>query len=129
MKWSSSLQAKIGLILVLAGVSVLAASSGNQGARRVETRIDGPSRATSVNPASVTLAMQQGGSRPAAPAQPQAASARPAARPTAAQKAAVAARKPIRRIHDEYPQYSAVAVDMERNEVVMADENLFQMLV
>jgi DNA-binding beta-propeller fold protein YncE len=49
--------------------------------------------------------------------------------PTAAEKAAVAARKYIRRIHDDYPQYSAVAVDMERGEVVMADENLFQMLV
>ena len=39
------------------------------------------------------------------------------------------ARKPIRRIHDDYPQFSAVAVDLEHNEVIMADENLFQMLV
>ncbi len=54
---------------------------------------------------------------------------RSAASPTADQKAAVAARKPLRRIHDEYSQYSAVAVDAERNEVVAADENLFQMLV
>src|SRR5262249_60997214 len=52
-----------------------------------------------------------------------------AAGPTEARQAAVAARKPLRRIHDRYPQFSAVAVDPDRNEVVMADENLFQMLV
>jgi DNA-binding beta-propeller fold protein YncE len=69
---------------------------------------------------------------PAAPAQAPAPSRTASARvshPTPAQQAAVAARKPIYRIHDDYPQYSAVAVDVERNEVVMADENLFQMLV
>ena len=49
--------------------------------------------------------------------------------PTQAQKAAVEARKPIRVIHDQYSQVSAVAVDPDRNEVVMTDENLFQMLV
>src|SRR5437868_1494291 len=49
--------------------------------------------------------------------------------PTAAQKAAVAARKYLRRIHDEYPQFSSVAVDPERNEVVVTDENLFQTMV
>ncbi|HWP84273.1 MAG TPA: hypothetical protein VNN17_03740 [Terriglobia bacterium] len=41
----------------------------------------------------------------------------------------MAARKWIRRIRDEYPQFSAVAVDTKHDEVVMADENLFQMLV
>ncbi len=150
MKLSSSLQAKIGLVLVLAGVSVLVASSGNVGSRRVETRIDAQSRMTvsqigetcpfpeatagettsiPVNPITVALAMQQAAVRPVALAQSQAASAPSAKGPTEAQKAAVAARKPIRRIHDQYPQFSAVAVDTEHDEVIVADENLFQMLV
>ncbi len=89
-----------------------------------------------VNPVTVALAMQQAKERPAAFAMQQAPAARPAAPaagpvsvPTAAKKAQVAARKAMFRIHDKYPQFSAVAVDESRNEVVMADENLFQMLV
>jgi len=38
-------------------------------------------------------------------------------------------REPIRMIRDTYPTYSAVAVDVERNEMVLQDENLFQILV
>ena len=38
-------------------------------------------------------------------------------------------REPIRTIQDTYPTYSAVAVDVERNEMVLQDENLFQILV
>ena len=38
-------------------------------------------------------------------------------------------REPIRTIQDTYPTYSAVAVDIERNEMVLQDENLFQILV
>src|SRR4029453_4464259 len=37
------------------------------------------------------------------------------------------ARKPVRRIYDRYPQYSAVAVDPSTNEVFLQDENLFQL--
>lgn len=36
---------------------------------------------------------------------------------------------PARTIRDAYPAFASVAVDMERNEVVMTDENLFQVLV
>ena len=36
---------------------------------------------------------------------------------------------PIRVIHDDYPTFSAVAVDPIRGEVVLQDENLFQILV
>jgi DNA-binding beta-propeller fold protein YncE len=36
---------------------------------------------------------------------------------------------PVRNIRDEYPAFASVAVDMVRNEVVMTDENLFQVLV
>jgi DNA-binding beta-propeller fold protein YncE len=38
-------------------------------------------------------------------------------------------RKPIRTIHDNYPAFSSVAVDVKNNEVVVTDENLFQLLV
>jgi DNA-binding beta-propeller fold protein YncE len=118
MKSSSSFQTKIALIFVLAvGFSVLVVLSGNPWGRGV-SRIDGQSR----------MAMQQAEIRPVALAQAQGVPAS-VSRPTAAQKAAVADRKPLREIRDEYSQYSAVAVDVERNEVVMADENLFQMLV
>lgn len=37
--------------------------------------------------------------------------------------------EPVRKIRDAYPAFASVAVDMERNEVVMTDENLFQVLV
>jgi DNA-binding beta-propeller fold protein YncE len=47
----------------------------------------------------------------------------------AAGAAAPAFKDPLRKVRDAYPSFAAVAVDMERNEVVMTDENLFQILV
>ena len=142
MKVSSSLPWRIGLVLVLAGVFALPASFSSLGVRRLEARIDGASRLVSVtaldgsmcalpppapratagnavipvpvNPITMALALAQQGA--AAPM------------PTDAQKAAVAARKPLRAIHDQYPMFSAVAVDAERNEVFLQDENLFQLM-
>jgi DNA-binding beta-propeller fold protein YncE len=38
-------------------------------------------------------------------------------------------RKPLRTIHDPYSAYSSVAVDPTHNEVVLTDENLFNVLV
>ena len=38
-------------------------------------------------------------------------------------------RKPVRTIHDPYAAYSSVAVDPIHNEVVLTDENLFNILV
>jgi DNA-binding beta-propeller fold protein YncE len=38
-------------------------------------------------------------------------------------------RKPVRTIHDPYSAYSSVAVDPTNNEVVLTDENLFNILV
>ena len=46
-----------------------------------------------------------------------------------ARKAEVANRKPLRIIRDRYALFSAVAVDAERNEVVLQDENMFRTLV
>jgi DNA-binding beta-propeller fold protein YncE len=47
----------------------------------------------------------------------------------AASAAAPAFTTPQRKIRDAYPSFAAVAVDMVRDEVVMTDENLFQILV
>ena len=38
-------------------------------------------------------------------------------------------RPPLRVIRDPFPTYSAVAVDMKNNEIVLQDENLFQLMV
>ena len=43
--------------------------------------------------------------------------------------ATVIDRAPVRVIRDEYPTYSAVAVDPIRNEIVLQDENLFSIMV
>jgi 6-phosphogluconolactonase (cycloisomerase 2 family) len=37
-------------------------------------------------------------------------------------------RPPVRVIKDPYPTYSAVALDLEHNEIVLQDENLFQIM-
>jgi DNA-binding beta-propeller fold protein YncE len=36
---------------------------------------------------------------------------------------------PARKVQDKYPAFAAIAVDPERNEVIVTDENLFQVLV
>ena len=46
-----------------------------------------------------------------------------------ASSAETAKRPPLRVIRDPYPSFSSVAVDLQRNEVVMTDENLFQVMV
>ena len=38
-------------------------------------------------------------------------------------------RAPLREIHDPYPSFSSIAVDAAHDEVVLTDENLFQILV
>src|SRR6266571_1900257 len=52
-----------------------------------------------------------------------------AAAAAASGPAEVATRKPLRMIRDPYAAYSAVAVDTAHNEVVLTDENLFNVLV
>jgi len=58
----------------------------------------------------------------------QAAGRSPAPTPTAAEKAAVNARKPVRMIKDSYAAFSSIAVDIANDEVVMTDEATFQIL-
>ena len=48
--------------------------------------------------------------------------------PTAGEKAAVNARKPVRVIKDSFAAYSSIAVDVANDEVVMTDEATFQIL-
>ena len=111
----------------------------------VEAALEGPiTRAEDIpiNPVTVALRMnvralqplaaaqqqQQQGTRAFTPA-PGAPLPGPPAGINAAKHAAVRARTPLRRIYDRYPQYSAVAVDPARDEVVLQDENLFQIQV
>jgi DNA-binding beta-propeller fold protein YncE len=47
----------------------------------------------------------------------------------ASSAASLSQRKPVRMIRDPYSSYSAVAVDATNNEVVLTDENLFNILV
>ena len=51
------------------------------------------------------------------------------ARKDAPRPAKVLERPPVRTIRDSRPTYSAVAVDVKNNEVVLQDENLFQIMV
>ena len=52
-----------------------------------------------------------------------------AARSDEAQRAEIRGRKPVRMVRDPYAAYSSVAVDIANNEVIVTDENLFQVLV
>lgn len=49
--------------------------------------------------------------------------------PAADARMAVTGRPPLRVIQDPYPSFSSIAVDAARNEVVVTDENRFQILV
>jgi DNA-binding beta-propeller fold protein YncE len=98
-----------------------------------------PAEEIPINPVTVALRMNVKALQPLAAAQQQGTQAvttspgaprpGPPAGINAATHAAVRARKPIRRIYDRYPQYSAVAVDPANDEVVLQDENLYQIQV
>ena len=49
--------------------------------------------------------------------------------PAADARLAVASRPPLRFVRDPYPAFSSIAVDPMRNEVVVTDENRFQIMV
>ena len=52
-----------------------------------------------------------------------------AATPSAQQRGISLERPPVRVIKDPYPTYSAVALDLAHGEIVLQDENLFQIMV
>ena len=49
--------------------------------------------------------------------------------PDASTRMAVTSRTPLRFIQDPYPSFSSIAVDPVRNEIVVTDENRFQIMV
>ncbi len=51
-----------------------------------------------------------------------------AQRPNAARQSVTIERPPVRTIRDPYPSFSAVAVNSEKNMLVVTDQNLFQIL-
>jgi DNA-binding beta-propeller fold protein YncE len=57
------------------------------------------------------------------------AAAAAASRPDEEARIAASKRRPVRVIRDPYPAYSAIAVDPVRDEVVVTDNNFFQILV
>jgi len=128
----------IGILGTLSVISGLLLSTGGAGTERsfLEKKRAGSPRLISVQPlpemdgpmcqwapASASLSL-------AALLQPQepAASAAGAA-PDEATRLAASQRKPERVIRDAYMSYSSVAVDVKNNEVVLTDENLFNIVV
>jgi DNA-binding beta-propeller fold protein YncE len=120
------LLALAGLILWLAQATL---------ARPPQTRLVGQERLVSVEPLP-----ESGGEfcETAAPAGPETLMAALQQRQEGRQEAITARNtatedrsklKPVRWIHDPYAAYSSVAVDPMNNEVVLTDENLFQILV
>src|SRR5437870_4900527 len=142
MKPLSRSHAKMSLILVLAGISSLLAVSPKD-APTSPSRLDG--RLIAVDPLSPEGAMCEVAppvTRAPAPesryattlmaaafAQGTSPAPRAAGPADEAKRAEVAKRKPLRMIRDKYALFSAVAVDAERNEAVMQDENQFRSLV
>lgn len=131
MKPSPSFRPRIGLVVVLAGISVLPGLYNNQGTLRSESRIDGRSRLIAID-----QLPDANGAMCELPAHLSAGAAEPALSPAvaalsqqaasnAARRAEVAKRKPLRTIRDQYALFSAVAVDAVRNEAVITDENGF----
>lgn len=124
MKASSSFRPKIGLVVVLGAIAVIAFLPVS------ESHLDGRSRLLSIEPLpamdGAMCEMPAGASLRATAALRQ---QQPVATAGDTSRAAVARRRPLRTIHDEHAVFSAVAVDAVRNEVVLQDENLFRILV
>jgi DNA-binding beta-propeller fold protein YncE len=128
MKKASTLRRSIGVIAVSAAVALI----GNLNPPLAGSYVDGQSRLVSIEPLPAMdpamcewpaspdpepLAFQQSGGGGGS-------SAASARRPIDFSQ-----RKPLRRIRDPYPSFSAIALDHKNNEVIITDQNLFQILV
>ena len=131
MRTKDSLGRKKRLVLILAGVTALAgwivlSGLGNQ------WRSAGQARLVSIMPLPSVAGMFEGEYCewvPVSASEPLAASLwQEAGAPQASGGSGTATRAPLRVIRDSYPSYSSVAVDLRNNEVIMTDENLFQVL-
>lgn len=140
MKSSSHLRWEIGLVAILATISILAgivisSGRGNLGNPPLESQLSGQGRLVSIEP----LPEMDGPMCQWVPAstshtlygalwQEQMA-ARAATPDDEVKRAEVAQRRPLRTIGDPSASFSAVGVDPIRNEVVLQDENHFRILV
>ena len=133
---SSNSQRKAGLLVILfflAAAAGLVYSSGSQDAT-LGPRILGPERLVSWEPLPQMDGMSDGEMCQWVPASATATllaavQQQRQAAPDAASQAEVQKRQPVRTIRDDYAAYSSVAVDPVNDEVILTDENLFQILV
>jgi len=137
MKTSLGLRRKISLVAISAGISVAASlllTSGRESPLSEVPRYGHP-RLLSVQPLPVLngpmcewVPASAGLSLAAALQQEQLSAAAEAA-PDDARRRAASQRRPERIIRDPYMAYSSVAVDAVHDEVIMTDENLFNIVV
>jgi DNA-binding beta-propeller fold protein YncE len=129
MKPSFRLRATIGSVGVLAAISL----TGDLGKSLAGSYVDGEARLVSIAPlAAMDPAMCEwepaGASAPAAPSflnqQASGAAGAPSRTPQD-----LSQRKPERMIRDPYPSFSAITVDHKNDEVILSDQNLFQILI
>ena len=128
----------IGLLVIIAAVSVLSGSGKKTGAAQVSKPVGqlisvqpmAEGEMCQLIPASAWPASGSllAGFQQAPPAVPQTRAAAPGV-PSSELKAQVANRRPARILKDSFPSYAAVAVDVAHNEVVLAAENKLSIMV
>ncbi|MEE8177886.1 MAG: hypothetical protein V3T65_07825, partial [Acidobacteriota bacterium] len=117
----------LGVLGVLAGV-VLYSGSPNEDRQYLLLGSAGPARLLSITPLPTPIADTDGGMCQWMPASAST-SLMAALQAEQASGGDFPQRQPVRMIRDPYAAFSAVAVDTVHNEVVLTDENLFNILV
>ena len=133
MKTTSSLRLTIGLVAVLAAISL----TGDLGKPLAGSYVDGEARLVSIeplpemDPAMCEWVPASASPLAAAPFLNQQSSGGAAGRPSSVARKPqdLSQRKPVRTIRDPYPSFSAVTVDHKNDEVIITDQNLFQILI
>ena len=130
MKPSSRLRQTIGLVAVLVAISL----TGDLGKPLAGSYVDGQARLISIEPlAEMDAAMCEwepaSASRLAAPSFLSQQSSGAAAGAPSRTPHDLSQRKPVRMIRDPYPSFSAITVDHKNDEVIISDQNLFQLLI
>ena len=129
MKKSSGLRRSLGLVAVLVTVAL----TGDLGPPLAGSYVDGESRLVSIeslpamDPAMCEWVPPGAGVEPPSFAQ----SSGGAAQGGSGARTPIdfSQRQPLRRVRDPYPSFSAITVDHKNNEVIITDQNLFQILV
>jgi DNA-binding beta-propeller fold protein YncE len=111
-------------LMIAAGAGAFALSAGAWSPSPVEARLV----AFEPLPADANETCEWEVAAPEAPSFSPAAAAA-AQLPSAEARMAVTGRPPLRFIRDPYPAFSSIAVDPMRNEIVVTDENKFQIMV